>query len=206
MAVIAAPATPCWCQHPASFPGLRSRHVRSAFLVLLRRKLHAPRMCLLWQPNLLALHVLSDAAIAMAYYTIPFALIYFASRRRDLAFRAIFVLTGAFILACGTTHVMGVVTLWFPAYWLDGTIKLITALVSIGTAVAMWWAMPSALALPSTEQLAKANGLLEHEIGERQRAELALRHANIGLETRVAARTAELEAEVAQRRRTEETL
>jgi len=163
-------------------------------------------MCLLWQPTLLALHVLSDSTIAVAYYTIPFALIYFTSRRQDLAFRPIFVLTGAFILACGTTHVMGVVTLWYPAYWLDGTIKLITALVSIGTAVAMWWAMPSALALPSTEQLAKANGLLEHEIGERQRAELALRHANIGLETRVAARTAELEAEVAQRRRTEETL
>src|SRR5271166_5839362 len=163
-------------------------------------------MCLLWQPTLLALHVLSDSTIAVAYYTIPFALIYFTSRRQDLAFRPIFVLTGAFILACGTTHVMGVVTLWYPAYWLDGTIKLITALVSIGTAVAMWWAMPSALALPSTEQLAKANGLLEQEIRERQRAESALLDANVGLETRVAARTAELEAEVAQRRRTEETL
>ena len=163
-------------------------------------------MCLLWQPNLLALHVLSDAAIAISYYTIPFALIYFAIRRRDLAFRTIFVLTGAFILACGTTHVMGVVTLWYPAYWLDGIIKAITALVSIATAWAMWQAMPAALALPSTAQLERANGLLEHEIRERQRAESALLDANVGLETRVAARTAELEAEVAQRRRTEETL
>src|ERR1700704_5492044 len=162
--------------------------------------------CLLWEPELLWLHVISDSIIAIAYYTIPFALIYFISKRQDLAFRGIFALTGAFILACGTTHVMGVLTLWYPAYWLDGMVKLFTAMISIGTAVVMWRIMPQALALPSTAQLEQANRRLEHEIGERQRAEAALREANAKLEQRVAARTAELEEEVAQRRRTEETL
>jgi PAS domain S-box-containing protein len=156
-------------------------------------------VCLLWQPGLLGLHVLSDATIAIAYYTIPLALVYFVSRRHDLAFRGIFVLTSAFILACGTTHVMAVLTLWYPAYWTDGIIKLVTALASIGTAIVIWQAMPLALAIPSTEQLAKANKLLGHEIGERQRAETALRDANAELEHRVTGRTAELEGEVAQR-------
>src|SRR3984957_18660592 len=128
-------------------------------------------VCLLWQPGLLWLHVLSDATIAIAYYTIPLALVYFASRRHDLVFRGIFALTGAFILACGTTHVMAVLTLWYPAYWLDGMVKLFTALISIGTAVAMWWIMPAALALPSTAQLEQANRRLEGEIGERERAQ-----------------------------------
>jgi PAS domain S-box-containing protein len=163
-------------------------------------------VCLLWQPQLLWLHVFSDATIAASYYTIPFALIYFVSKRLDLAFRGIFVLTGAFILACGTTHIMGVLTLWYPAYWIDGAIKLVTALISVGTAFVMWQAMPLALALPSTAQLERANNLLEHEIGERQRTAAALRDANAELEHRVAARTAELEMEVAQRRRTEATL
>jgi PAS domain S-box-containing protein len=163
-------------------------------------------VCLLWQPGLLWLDVLSDAIIAASYFTIPFALIYFASRRHDLAFRGIFILSGGFILACGTTHVMGVVTLWYPAYWTDGLIKLITALVSIGTAFAMWQVMPLALALPSTAQLERTNGLLEHEIGERQRAAAALHDANAELERRVSERTAELELEVTQRRRTENTL
>ena len=163
-------------------------------------------VCLLWQPGLLWLHVLSDAVIALSYYTIPFALIWFVTKRRDLAFRGIFVLTGAFILACGTTHVMGIVTLWYPDYWLDGTIKLFTALVSIGTAFAMWQVMPLAVALPSTGQLKRVNSSLEHAIGERQRAEAALRDANAELENRVAARTAELEAEIAQRRNAEATL
>jgi PAS domain-containing protein len=97
-------------------------------------------------------------------------------------------------------------TLWYPDYWLDGMVKLFTAVVSIFTAAAMWWVMPKALALPSMAQLDDANRRLQHEIGQRQRAEAALRDANTALEQRVAARTAELEGEVAQRRRTEETL
>jgi PAS domain S-box-containing protein len=144
--------------------------------------------------------------IAIAYYSIPFALLYFISRRRDLAFRGLFALSGAFILACGTTHIMDVVTLWYPAYWLDGIIKFFTATVSIFTAAAIWWAMPKALALPSMAQLEDANRRLQYEIDERQRAEAALRNLNAELEQRVAARTGELEAEVAQRRHTEEIL
>ena len=66
--------------------------------------------------------------------------------------------------------------------------------------------MPTALAIPTTAQLARANGQLQHEIGERQCAEAALRDANAELERRVAERTADLEAEVAQRRQTEQTL
>jgi len=141
-------------------------------------------MCLLWQPELLWLHVLSDATIAIAYFTIPFALVYFVSRRHDLVFRGIFVMTGAFILACGTTHVMGVVTLWYPAYWLDGLIKLLTAWISIGTSYLMWRAMPLALALPSAEQLETTNRRLEAtleelkgQVAERERAEEMLRQS-----------------------------
>ena len=162
--------------------------------------------CLAWEPALLGLHVVSNSVIAVAYYSIPFALIYFISRRRDLAFRGIFALSGAFILACGTTHIMDVATLWYPAYWFDGFIKFFTAVISIFTAAAMWFVMPKALALPSMAQLEDANRRLQHEIGERQRAEAALRNANEELERRVTARTADLEDEVAQRRRTEETL
>jgi PAS domain S-box-containing protein len=162
--------------------------------------------CLLSQPGLLWLDVLSDAIIAAAYYSIPVALIYFASRRQDLAFRGIFILTGIFFLAGGTTHVMGVVTLWYPAYRVDGLIKLATALVSIGTAFVMWRVIPLALALPSTIQLERANNLLECQIGERQRAAAGLRDANAELERRVTERTTDLETEIAQRRCTEETL
>lgn len=67
-------------------------------------------------------------------------------------------------------------------------------MVSIFTAAVMWWAIPEALALPSTAQLEDANRRLQHEIGERQRAEAALRDANEELERRVAAAPRRLKA------------
>src|SRR5258708_16244132 len=73
-----------------------------------------PRSTLFPYTTLFRSHVASDSAIALAYYSIPIALIYFVNKRTDLAFPTIFVLTGLFILACGTTHIMGVWTLWFP--------------------------------------------------------------------------------------------
>jgi PAS domain S-box-containing protein len=162
--------------------------------------------CFLWEPELIGLHVASDSAIAIAYYSIPIALGYFVWKRTDLAFPTIFVLTSLFILACGTTHIMGVWTLWFPDYRLDGAIKAVTALLSVGTAFATWQVMPRALALPSTEQLEQANQRLAGEVDQRQRAEAALRQVNAELERRVVARTAELQGEVLQRRNTEATL
>jgi len=189
-------------------PDLEGNHTMTSFLSwLLSPQDYMPHgMCFLWQPQLIALHVASDSLIALAYYSIPVALIYFVSKRTDLAFPSIFVLTGLFILACGTTHIMGVWTLWFPDYRLDGGIKAATALLSVGTAAAIWKVMPLALALPSTAQLERANELLGTEINQRQRAEAALREANAELEQRVAARTADLQEEVLRRRATEATL
>src|ERR1700676_3203943 len=121
-------------------------------------------MCFLWQPELIALHVASDSLIALSYYSIPVALIYFVMKRTDLAFPAIFVLTGLFILACGTTHAMSVWTLWFPDYRVDGGIKAVTALLSVGTAVACWKVMPRGLALPRARQLERGSALLGQEL------------------------------------------
>ena len=71
-------------------------------------------MCFLWRPELIWLHAVSDGVIALSYYSIPFTLIYVLMRRQDLIFPGVLVLFAAFILACGTTHLMGIWTLWHP--------------------------------------------------------------------------------------------
>lgn len=124
--------------------------------------------CYLWQRELVGLHIISDSAIAIAYYSIPIALLYIVSQRKDLPFRNIFWLFGAFILSCGTTHVMEVWTLWHPVYWLSGSLKLITAAISAYTAFALIPLIPQALALPSPSQLATIDQKLQQEIAERQ--------------------------------------
>ncbi len=151
-------------------------------------------MCYLWQPEVLWLHVVSDGLIALAYYSIPFALVTFVVRRQDLVFRSVFLLFGAFILACGTTHIMGIWTVWNPDYWLDGGVKLFTAVASVLTAVFLWRVMPDALALPSRGQLERLNFALERQMEERVAAEATVRDLNAALEARVRERTAELEA------------
>ena len=154
--------------------------------------------CYLWQTQLVWLHVASDSIIALAYFSIPITLVYFISKRQDLPFDWIFALFGAFIVACGITHIFEVWTLWHPTYWLSGTMKAITALVSFATAILLVDLMPQALALPSPAQLASANRLLESEIVERQLAEAALQKAKEELEIRVEERTAELQSQTQQ--------
>jgi PAS domain S-box-containing protein len=133
--------------------------------------------CYLWKPGLVGLHLVSDSLIALAYYSIPVTLVYFVHKRRDLPFDWIFLLFGAFIVACGTTHMMEVWTLWHPHYWLSGFIKAITAAVSVCTAVLLVPLIPKALALPSPAQLEAANRHLEREIREHAATEAELQRA-----------------------------
>jgi PAS domain S-box-containing protein len=133
--------------------------------------------CYLWKPGLVGLHLVSDSLIALAYYSIPLTLVYFVRKRSDLPFNWIFLLFGAFIVACGTTHLMEVWTLWHADYWLSGAIKAITAAISLCAAVLLIPLIPKALALPSPAQLEKANRQLESEIKERKAAETKLQNA-----------------------------
>jgi signal transduction histidine kinase/ActR/RegA family two-component response regulator len=151
-------------------------------------------MCYLWQPGVLGLHVVSDTLITLAYFAISFTLAYFVYKRKDLQFNWMFICFAAFIVACGATHLMEVWVIWHPTYWLSGSIKALTAMASVPTAVLLVNLIPQALKLPSPSALRNSNAELEREIAERKRAESAMRRLNAQLEDRVAERTSELEA------------
>jgi signal transduction histidine kinase len=127
-------------------------------------------MCYAWNPNVIWLHVISDATITLAYYSIPITLLYFVRKRKDLVFDWIFVCFAIFIVACGTTHLMEIVNIWHPIYWLSGIIKAVTAIVSIMTAILLIRLMPKALSIPSPDQLRASNQALQTEIQERTKA------------------------------------
>ncbi len=133
--------------------------------------------CIGWSPPLMATFVVSDMLIFLAYFSMPAGLIYFARRREDFPYRGLLWMFAAFIMACGATHLMDVVVLWWPLYGLDAMIKAVTAAASVLTAVMMWPLIPRALELPSPAQWRRANVELQKEIVERRRAEEALRQA-----------------------------
>jgi signal transduction histidine kinase/ActR/RegA family two-component response regulator len=134
-------------------------------------------ICLLWEPELLVVHIVSDAIIALSYFSIPFALAYFVFKRRDVEFGWIFWAFAIFIMACGFTHVFSIYTLWVPAYGLEGLVKAVTAIASLITAALLWLLIPKLLSIPSPGQLRLAHSMLEAEARQRQQAEAMLGHA-----------------------------
>src|SRR5262249_17526535 len=94
--------------------------------------------CYLYNKQLIALHLGSDAAIWLAYVSISLTLVYLVRRtRREIPFSWMFLAFGLFIVACGFTHFMEMVVLWKPLYWLAADVKLLTALASVVTAIAL---------------------------------------------------------------------
>ena len=87
--------------------------------------------CYLWDPRMMWLHVIADGLITLSYYCIPVTLIYFIRKHRDLPFDRTFWMFGAFILACGTTHLIEIWNVWHGSYLIAGMAKAITAVVSV---------------------------------------------------------------------------
>ncbi|HEX4878968.1 MAG TPA: ATP-binding protein [Limnobacter sp.] len=130
--------------------------------------------CINWDPFLLGLHVISDLMIAVAYFSIPVSLIWISKRQNLGNLQKFYYLFALFILACGITHVIGVLTLWQPLYLLEGYAKAFTALVSIATAAVLIPKLKNVLALPNLNELIRMNERLKLEVLERERAQAAL--------------------------------
>lgn len=134
---------------------------------LFRAEGFAPHgMCLIWDQNVLAVHAISDTVIALSYFSIPAVLFIILRRRPDLNPHGILHLFSLFIVACGFTHVLAIVTLWEPVYNLSSLAKGLTALVSAITAIVLWPLLPRVLATPSHQELALANQQLTETAAE----------------------------------------
>jgi PAS domain S-box-containing protein len=115
----------------------------------------SPGMCLLVDTDTAWLHLISDLGIGLAYMSIPAALLVLLLRRRDLAYPWVVALFAAFIVACGTTHLLHAWTMFRPAPETEALVKAATAAISIVTAVALWPLLPKLLALRSPAALAR---------------------------------------------------
>lgn len=118
--------------------------------------------CLTWDSPLLWLMATADGVMTLAYATYPIAIAYFVWKRKDLQYRWLYLtFFNAFILTCASTHLMSLITLWIPLYWLDAIIKVLSALIATATVFAIWWVVPRALKLPSPAELQKARDQAE---------------------------------------------
>ncbi|MBO9703613.1 MAG: PAS domain S-box protein [Sporocytophaga sp.] len=155
--------------------------------------------CYFWKPEIYLTNAISDSIIAIAYFTIPFSIVYIVKVRKDFKYYWLLILFAIFILGCGTTHVMDVINIWKPYYHLDSLFRVITALASIGTAIALIKYTPEIILIPNAEEFKGINIKLQEQIlllsqkEEQLRiAQIQLSKANEELEKKVNERTADL--------------
>lgn len=115
--------------------------------------------CYLWSPSMVWLQVISNFAIGAAYVSISATLYFIIRRIRDVPFSWMYLAFGVFIITCGCTHFSEVVTVWHPIYWLDGGVRAVTAVASVGTAILLFPLVPKAVALADAAQQSHARGI-----------------------------------------------
>ena len=142
--------------------------------------------CLLWRTDLLLLHVGGDILTFVSYMLIPLALIKLVRARDDLSFGWLFMMFAGFIFFCGATHLLGIINIWHGYYYIHGLVKASTGLISIVTAIVLWYLLPQAISIPSKRAL-------QTQLDQLTKAEQELAQANQRLETEVKKRTAQLE-------------
>jgi len=162
-------------------------------------------------PVLMMVMALSNALIAISYASIPFFLIVFLRKRKDMPFTWIITLFGLFILACGTTHITHVIGLWWEVNWWQATVDTFCAIVSVATAIVVWPVLPKLLSIPSPKQLRMVNAELQKERDKLVYTQNELQKAYDEIEQRVKERTADLElanqslqVEISERSKAEE--
>lgn len=164
-------------------------------------------------PFVMMVMALSNAIIAISYASIPFFLIIFTRKRKDMPFTWIIFLFGLFILACGTTHIMHVIGLWWPVNWEQATVDAICAIISLATAIVVWPYLPKILAIPSPTQLKLVNIELQAERDKLLLTQALLKKAYDEVEKKVEERTSELllannllQAEISERNQAEKAM
>ena len=167
----------------------------------------------LWDPVLVWLNAISDGAIVLAYYCIPFCLLCYVWKKKDLGFRSMYAGFAVFIFACGTTHLFEIWNIWHANYWAEAFAKAVTAAISLVAAYRLYKLLPVALLMPSQVVLQQLNQTLVAEVESHKATQARMNDLTEQLERRVAERTAalqsanlELQRQIAESNRSKEAL
>ncbi|HMP98818.1 MAG TPA: hypothetical protein PKC24_03490 [Cyclobacteriaceae bacterium] len=99
------------------------------------------------------LYITSDIAIWLAYFIIPAIIIFYVQKRHNLPFLPVFWLFGAFIILCGSTHLIDALMFWWPGYRVSALLRVLTALVSLATAFVLIRDLPKLLEVRQEDEI-----------------------------------------------------
>jgi len=113
-----------------------------------------------WDSSLIWANVLPDLALAIGFFIIPFFLLKFSRRRRDVRFSALLVSFAIFVLSSGVTHLIAIWNIWHTDFALEAAMKVLAACAAFPTAILLWRSVRELIRLPSRRQLREVNDSL----------------------------------------------
>jgi hypothetical protein len=135
-----------------------------------------------WERWMVVANQWSDGLIALAYFAIPATLLYFyCTHRKHIPSNWMLLCFAAFITLCGLTHLTQVVVFWTAPYRLFTVVKIVTAVMSVGTMFLLPLVVRHLKSLPSVESYRVAVAERDAEIASRAALEsdLLLRIAQL---------------------------
>ncbi|MEG4280728.1 PAS domain S-box protein [Microcoleus sp. MON1_C1] len=161
--------------------------------------------CCQWQFQFMGLQAVSDLLIALAYYSIPAILTYYAGKQRDVPLSKGFLLLGAWFFCGGTTHLVQVWMLVHPSYWLSSSIAALTAIISLWALAYLIPGISQVLALAGAASF-PGNTALGTEKVDRLQADSAITNSVLSPTSELQQINQQLLAEITQRERVENLL
>jgi PAS domain S-box-containing protein len=140
-----------------------------------------------WQQDVVALHAVSDAIIAVSYLAIASGILWVLLHRLHLSRgqRTLGWLLCLFMLICAAIHSADVLSLWQPMYGAQGLVKAGGALASVVTIAFMFPLLPDIVKLPSAQQVIDANERLQQELAAHNETRRAANAMRLDFETRI---------------------
>lgn len=108
-------------------------------------------------PMLVALHASSNSLIVLSYVAISLTIGYMICKAcRGMPFHCLIMAIFVVIIASAGTYLMDELTLWNPAYWVSGTVRLVAACSVAATAIVLPSMAPKVLDIVRTAREAGA--------------------------------------------------
>jgi len=108
-------------------------------------------------------HILTDAFITIAYFSIPVSIYIILKRKKPMGFEKVYWLCILFVFTAGIAHLIQLIGVWMPLNSFTGMVELIAAIVSVLTAITLWYALPTIMNQPTSKDLQQVNNSLEEE-------------------------------------------
>ncbi len=117
-----------------------------------------------WTEFLGWFYIGSNLLVWSAYFAIPLIILYYLFKKKDINFPTGYFLFAAFILSCGSTHLIDALIFWIPVYRFNALLLFFTGIISWITVVYLVKYAPVALTMKTASEL-------EKEVESRKKAE-----------------------------------